>query len=353
MSVILPTLLGLLFLAAVGVDVFMTIFNPAEYGGPLTLRQNRLIWAVARRAACDRHGKRRHGALALAAPVMALATVVLWIMLLIAGFGLIYLPRMHTFLVSPGSLRSPVLEAFYFSASTATTLSIGDLVPNTALLRILVPLETLAGAGLLTAVLQYIMSISQRAQAVSTSALDIAVHLDGADAQGGIVSRIRRSGDLAAWANWCDRVSQALLDIWEAHTRYPILLYFHPPARAEALPVQLGRLLPLRRAVRGAIASDPLACEPGFGALCRTIELYLIAVDRHLLPHRGDATPRDEAQDAVEAAFLRLLRHSGYDAPERDAPAEPEGADTALDAAQSDSARAEPSPAGRPGAREA
>lgn len=306
MSEVLLPAVGLVLLAVVGVDAFMTVFNPAEYGGFLTVRQNRLIWKIARSVA----GRRGHRALGVAAPLMAVATIVVWIMLLIIGFALIYLPWMRTFLVSPGEMRAPLVEAFYFSASTATTLSIGDLVPNLPMLRILAPLETLAGVGLLTAVLQYMLAISQRAQVMAGVALDIAVHFGPEQSPDVVADRIRRTGDATGWGEWCHQISSSLLNVWEAHTRYPILLYFHPVNEHEALSPQLGCLLHLRRAVLRRPEAGPLAQHPGFQAMCSSLELYLLAMDRHFVRHgvRSD----DEAHKDLEGALNRLIYETGY-----------------------------------------
>ncbi len=308
-KILLP-LIGVILLGVVGFDVFMTVFNPAEYGGPVTLRQNRLIWVVATRLSRARKGRARHRALSIAAPIMALATIVLWITLLIVGFGLIYLPWMNTFLVSPGHLRSPLVEAFYFSASTGTTLSIGDLVPNLPAFRILVPLETLAGLGLLTAVLQYILAISERAQAMATLALDIKVHFNGEHTPESVAEQMRRTGDARGWGEWCDEISRSLLGLWEAHTRYPILLYFHPVDGSEALSAQLGMLLRFDRAIRNGREPGPLAGHPGFEVMCRSLELYLLAVDRHFLPNV--TAPKDHEPPDIDGAYRRLLGQTGY-----------------------------------------
>jgi ion channel len=306
MSGVLLTVVGVVLLVAVEVDVFMTVFSPSEYGGPLTLRLTRVIWRIARSLA---RGPGQHRALALAAPIMAVGTILFWIMLLIVGFGLIYLPWMDQFLVSPGHLRSPLVEAFYFSASTATTLSIGDLVPDLAWLRVLAPLETLAGVGLLTAVLQYILAISERAQDMATMALDIAVHFDEEHSPDTVLERIRLPEDAASWGQWCEQISRRLLSLWEAHTRYPILLYFHPLNESEALSTQLSSLLSLRRSVLRAPQRNPLAQHPGFLAMSRSLELYLVAIDHHFLPGRHQATqgPHD-----LEGAYQRLVKQTGY-----------------------------------------
>jgi hypothetical protein len=301
-------------LLVVAVDVFMTVFNPAEYGGPVTLRQNRAIWRVARWMSRKRQGRARDRALSLAAPVMALATVGLWLMLLIVGFALIYLPWMNTFFVDPGHLRTPLVEAFYFSASAATTLSIGDLVPDLQALRVLAPLETLAGLGLLTAVLQYILAVSDRAQTMASTALDIRVHFDREHSPESVTGEIQHSEDALGWGEWCEQISRSLLELWEAHTRYPILLYFHPPDPAEALSVQLGYLIRLKQSIEQTDQHGPLGTHPGFRAMCRSLELYLIAVDRHFLPG-----PDQPADHNIDKSYARLLEQTGYGANASDA----------------------------------
>jgi hypothetical protein len=310
-KLLLPAV-GVALLAGVGTDVFMTVFNPAEYGGPVTRRLNGLIWAMFKGLSRGREVRRRHRVLALGAPVMAVATVFVWIMLLIVGFALIYLPWMHTFLVSPGRLRTPWTEAFYFSASTATTLSIGDLVPSLEPLRILTPIETLMGAALLTAVLQYILSISQHGVATAATAMDIAVHFPGEQPEQ-IAERLRGGDETAPWGEWCGQVSRCLLTLWQALTRYPILTYFHPVGRSEALPVQLGCLLRLGRAVLQSPEPGPLARHPGFLAMCRSVELYVVAVDRYFVRRAGEEVGREESDRRdLQAAYRRLLDHAGY-----------------------------------------
>jgi hypothetical protein len=319
LKLLLPVI-GVAVLVGAAADVFMTVLNPAVYGGPLTRWQCQLIWAVFRRLTRGRQPPRLHRALAMAAPAMAVTTVIVWLMLLIVGFGLIYLPWMGTFIVAEGRLGTPWVEAFYFSASTATTLSIGDLVPTLEPLRLLVPLETLAGVGILTAVLQYVMAISQHAQETATLALDIAMHFDREHTPELVAEGTRRGEDAGMWGEWCEGVSRSILALWQALTRYPILNYFHPPTLPEALPVQLGCLLRLRRAVLRA--PSPLARHPGFVAMCRSLELYLTSIERHFLPAVDAARP---AGGDVEGAYRRLLQHTAYAAEVRDASADGAG----------------------------
>lgn len=304
--------LGIALLLAAAADVFLTVFTPAAYGGPITRRQNHFLWRGFRVLASRARRRTRDRWLALAAPLMALATLGLWLLLVVVGFGLIYRPWIRTFLVSPGHLRGEWTEALLFSGQSATTLGLGDVVPDLIALRFVSVAEAATGFALVTAVLGYILSISQAGRAMATLALDIAAHFDGDNAPENLVRRLGDDAQAAAWGQWSERAAQSLLQSWVAHTRYPILLYYHPDQRGEALTVQLGSLLRFRRAVRDGPAAA-LARHPGFQALSHAIDWYVLAVDRYFLPVGGDGGGGgDSSPAAVGEAYDRLLAHTAY-----------------------------------------
>jgi hypothetical protein len=177
--------------------------------------------------------------------------------------------------------------------------------------------EAATGFALVTAVLGYILSISQAGRAMATLALDIAAHFDGDNAPEKLMSRMGDAAQAAAWGQWSERAARSLLQSWVAHTRYPILLYYHPDQRGEALTVQLGSLLRFRHAVRDAPPGE-LARHPGFEALSRAIDWYVLAVDRYFVPGGGGAQGGDEGEagesdpSAVREAYARLLAHTAY-----------------------------------------
>jgi hypothetical protein len=76
------------------------------------------------------------------------------------------------------------------------------------------------------------------------------------------------------------------------------------------LSAQLGMLLRFDRTVRNGREPGPLAGHPGFEVMCRSLELYLLAVDRHFLP---DVTaPQDHEPPDIDGAYRRLLGQTGY-----------------------------------------
>lgn len=124
---------------------------------------------------------------------------------------------------------------------------------------------------------------------------------------------LAEAGGVDAFARWLERTSGDLLHVLQAHFQYPILHFFRPTERSRALPVQLGRLVELRKAAREADAGSELAMlgrHPSFRSLCSSVEEYLRGVDRRFVPHgieeeEGDGNDGDE----TERAHGRLLRY--------------------------------------------
>jgi hypothetical protein len=136
-------------------DVFDVLFN--ETGrAVLAHAVTRGVWRPIRRLA----GSRPRW-FALAGPFALLAVIGTWALLMMVGWALIYVPHM------PGSfnLTSQVnssgafVDSLYLSMVTLATVGFGDITPDTALLRVLTPLEALLGLALVTASISWLLSI--------------------------------------------------------------------------------------------------------------------------------------------------------------------------------------------------
>src|SRR5690606_1974964 len=136
--------LGAALILLVAVDIFFTVFHSSGHGGPINRRQNRLLWWFLRKVGI-RRGNADHRLLALSGPLLLVTTLAVWMLSLVVGYALVYLPFMHTYIVSPGQLRTPLLEAIYYSALTSPTVGTGDLVPNLEAIRMVTAVEALTG----------------------------------------------------------------------------------------------------------------------------------------------------------------------------------------------------------------
>lgn len=286
MRVLLPAIgTGMLLLLAL--DVFLTVFSPHGRGGPVNRRQNRALWALFRATGRRRDGSARDAWLSLAAPIMVVSTLAVWVVWLVVGFALVYYPWIESFLVSPGTLRGPWVGALYYSGYTAATLGLGDVVAPSDALRLLTVVEAFGGFALLSISVTYFLAIYRELVSMQSLAADISGLFHGGEEQ--VLAFTRKEG-YEALARWCEQLSGGLSKILLAHFQYPVLHYFRPRKRSRALPVQLGSLLRLRDLVVEDADSEVLSTlsgHPSYLALGNAVESYLDDVDQLFVPGRA------------------------------------------------------------------
>jgi voltage-gated potassium channel Kch len=150
------TLLGIALILVALRDIFDVLFHPSGRG-IVARRIVRGVSALGRRLP----GRGTLGL--LAGPLGYLAVVGAWATLLAVGWALVFMPQLpggFTFdpALDPGE-HSGFLDALYVSLVNLTSLGYGDISPASPLLRLLGPLETLFGLGLLTASISWLISI--------------------------------------------------------------------------------------------------------------------------------------------------------------------------------------------------
>jgi ion channel len=151
------TLLGIALIAVALRDIFDVLFHPLGRG-MIARRVVRGVTAVARRLPGG------SGAVGLlAGPLSYVAVVAAWAALLAVGWALVFLPQLPSgFTFDPAldpSQHAGFLDALYVSLVNLTSLGYGDISPQAPLLRVLGPVETMFGLGLLTASISWLISI--------------------------------------------------------------------------------------------------------------------------------------------------------------------------------------------------
>lgn len=150
------TLLGVALIALTLRDIFETLFHPLGRG-----RIGR--WIVSLVSGASRRLVPGGSGDALAGPLAYVAVIGSWASMLAVGWALIFLPHLpegFTFsaALSPAE-HSGFVDALYISLVNLTSLGYGDISPQDSLLRILGPVETIFGLGLLTASISWLVSI--------------------------------------------------------------------------------------------------------------------------------------------------------------------------------------------------
>lgn len=153
---VVVTALGIGLIAIALRDIFETLFHPSGRG-VLGRSVARAVWSGARRVGG------RGAAPLVAGPLAYIAVLGTWTAMLAFGWALIFLPHLPDgFTYDPGltpAEHDSILDALYVSLVNLTSLGYGDISPESWGLRILGPVETLFGLGLLTASISWLISI--------------------------------------------------------------------------------------------------------------------------------------------------------------------------------------------------
>lgn len=149
------TLLGIALIVLSLRDIFDVLFHPAGRG----IIARRVVFVTS---AIDARLPSRRGGL-LIGPLSYVAVVAVWAGLLALGWALVFMPQLPGgFTFDPAldpAEHTGFFDALYISLVNLTSLGYGDISPSAALLRLLGPVETLFGLGLLTASISWLISI--------------------------------------------------------------------------------------------------------------------------------------------------------------------------------------------------
>ncbi|HKF82304.1 MAG TPA: potassium channel family protein [Solirubrobacterales bacterium] len=151
------TLLGVALILVALRDIFDVLFHPLGRG----MVARRVVRGVAALARKFPGGGGTLGL--LAGPLGYVAVVGTWAALLAVGWALVFWPQLPGgFNFDPAldpARHSGFADALYVSLVNLTSLGYGDISPAAPLLRILGPVETMFGLGLLTASISWLLSI--------------------------------------------------------------------------------------------------------------------------------------------------------------------------------------------------
>jgi Ion channel len=275
------TLLGALLVLVALRDVFDTLFHP-HGRGVVSQTLIRVVWRATRRLV-----RGNHRVLSLAGPIAFIGVIVVWGSLVVVGFALIFWPHLpDSFAIGQGldpAKQDNFLDALYLSMVNLTSLGYGDIVPTSDLLRLLGPLETLIGLGLLTASISWILLLYRVLSDYRSLSHEISLLIEAERRSETGLAGIEPSVAAGVLADLTSRV----VPMRDNLVHSPIAYYFHPRDPLHALPVLLPRLLEI---VEGCSAPDrPAALRFQAAMLSEAIgDLLSTIADEFLLAPAGD-----------------------------------------------------------------
>jgi hypothetical protein len=234
---ILLTISGLILLILVFYDVYATILRATKQPGPFSVFINKGLWQLATRATRNLNRRPRHWLLSAVGPLLMPSLISLFILTLITGFALIYLPQMETgFKVNGESPGSTVIQAFYFSGVTFLTIGYGDILPITNTTRIIALFEGASGLAIISLSITYLLTVYSALERKRTVALKFYHQArQGADISGFISSHFAR-GHFHSLTESLREATHNLQELLESHLEHPVIHYFHPTEVYKGLP---------------------------------------------------------------------------------------------------------------------
>ena len=210
---------GLLLVAVVLADVFRTVLLPVSSGWV-----GRALPAVLRRAVRAVPARWRRGAQRGVGPLALALTVATWLLLLVVGFALLYLPVVEDLAYAElAAVQDPgIAEALYLSGASLTTLGFGDVVGSSTVVRLLTVSEAACGLAVLTATLGYLPAIYTLVSDLRTA--NQRVSDLGAASVAGAAELVAASGTTTL-----ELVRREVLAARQHLQRFPVLHDFSPP----------------------------------------------------------------------------------------------------------------------------
>lgn len=222
----LSQILGIGIIVTVLADVYLTVLYPRSGKSTLSLLLSKGVWELFRWLARQplMPDKRL---LSFCGPTLLILVVTFWICCLTLGFSLLFWPALGNGIqASQGETPTDFATAVYYSGFTVTTLGVGDLVPKTAIWRVITILEAALGFSVITATITYLLSVYSALNRRNTFALSLYHRSASAANAADILVRLKGFGHFELATQEITGITRDLLYLLESHHAYPVLHYF-------------------------------------------------------------------------------------------------------------------------------
>ncbi|MYZ46614.1 potassium channel family protein [Propylenella binzhouense] len=306
------SLVGAIIVLVTLLDVFLTVLYPASGRGPIRKPLSSCVWHGFRLIGGMTAGQRRRNLLSYSGPVLITVTLFVWLVLLVAGWAMIFKPALGSGVqASSGHTDTGWATAFYFSGFNLTTLGVGDVSPRTGLYRLLTITEAALGFAFFSMVITYFLSVYSNLTSRNAFAQGLH-HLTGnTDDAAELLARIADGSEISAARQHLSAKAGFLREIHQTHRFYPVLRYFHYREPYYALPRILLTALDTATLMRSALERDRYAREieaPAMGELFEAAMSLMRELIPAAQPHQPSADEVSLWRERYTDALARLAR---------------------------------------------
>lgn len=311
MSNLLLQLAGAVTLGLLAVDVFLTALT-MRGAGPLTGRMAQGLWRGLLRL---HRARPSHRLLSFAGGAIAALTLAYWVMVLWAGWALVFAGAAGAVVDSQGQ-PADLWSRIYFAGFNIFTLGLGDYRPVGAPWQMATVLASASGLVVVTVGITYLLPVLSHA--VSRQALAGQVGLLGLTP-----ARVAMNAQAQGPDAFADRLSGLEADILQQgrrHLAYPVLHYFHTGDPRLALPLRLAVLYEGLLILTHGLGEPDQPAPPACLSTLAALDLFLDSIAHDVLageaqtPPAPSLTPLADAGAPVQsrAAFEAALRHRDH-----------------------------------------
>jgi hypothetical protein len=223
---LLEPILGTLLMAIVLADVFLTVLYARAGTGIMSDRLARLVWLAMRGVISSRNNH----LLSLCGPIIVVALLLTWSILLALGAALIVHPLLGTSITSSNQ-QTPTdfMTALYVAGSSLSIVGGSNFGPQSAGAKLLFLLNSVIGTSVISLTITYLMQIYGALR--SRNSLCLKIHaLSGETGDAAeLLAHLFANNQLSAGYNNLSALAAELTDAKEAHHFYPVLFYFRFP----------------------------------------------------------------------------------------------------------------------------
>lgn len=207
-------------------DVFNTLLYP-HGSGPVGRTIMRGFWLASR--------KLRGGASSVAAPLAMAAVIAAWAALAAVGWALLYLPHLADGFSYSANVpqQADFAEALYISLVALSTAGFGEIVATHPLLRLVMAFQAVAGFGLLTATVSWILQTYPALSRRRALAHQLNLFREAAGPSG--ISSLEPRHAAALLESMAGNVASVSIDLLSFHETY----YFHDVEQRGSLPATI------------------------------------------------------------------------------------------------------------------
>lgn len=203
-------------------------------GGPLTGRLSTLLWRMALPVL-----RRRDRALSLVGPLVLVVTVVTWVLLLWAGWVLLFASQPQALPASSGPGFADWTGRIWFVGYTMFTVGNGDFSPSDGFWQIVSGLVAFTGMGMVTLAVTYLLNVLSAVTAKRAFADQVAGL--GCSAEDFVLAGWN-GRDLSPLDRQLTALASQLAGLTEKYLAYPVLQYYHAVGEQKS-PVKAASVL--------------------------------------------------------------------------------------------------------------